>query len=425
MDKFIRGSDGVDISIGSVKTEQLRDHKHLSTDHQHDLEGLTVDFSHNHDLSYDLHDISVNHHKHSIAMGYVNYSTRVIEKNLSSHVQIVNGEPTTSENNPDISLLIHPDSIIRNQQANWDNKYNVESITAESQGGGELVIAGHTKTVETPDIIAKPSDTNFADNYRFFSISGDEHGYDSGKHEFIFANNTFTDASRSYVNGACDVTNDLPNTNNVTHADISPEGYPTHLTMLPCISIGIVQGSLGEGDFDYESYSYQNRIRYLENRLDKMDKQMNTTEINIIGNVDYIQEEINTPTTWEIPGRAIEYNDFNYKPYIFNYDDSGNIYYFDFTRTTFNNHLAGHHRVLHKGYWYDISGRPTPTPTALPVTDGIDSVAYGNGSADGISFSAAYKILEVEDKIKIARYYPEKQDHEYTDISWTFKNPER
>ena len=59
--------------------------------------------------------------------------------------------------------------------------------------------------------------------------------------------------------------------------------------MLPCISIGIVQGAEDEGDFDYDSYTYQTRIRFLENRLDRMDKQMNTTGINIIGGLEHIQ----------------------------------------------------------------------------------------------------------------------------------------
>ena len=146
IDKFIRGSDGVDISIGTLKTEQLRDHKHLSTNHQHDLQDITVDFSHNHDLSYNMHDMSINHHQHSIAMGYMNYSSEVISKNLESHVQI---DPNTLQavsgsNTSDISLLIHPDSIITNALKDG----NVESITSKDQGGGELTIAGHTKTNE-------------------------------------------------------------------------------------------------------------------------------------------------------------------------------------------------------------------------------------------------------------------------------------
>ena len=415
IDKFIRGSDGVDINIGTLKTEQLRDHKHLSTNHQHDLQDITVDFSHNHDLSYNMHDMSINHHQHSIAMGYMNYSSEVISKNLESHVQI---DPNTLQavsgsNTSDISLLIHPDSIITNALKDG----NVESITSRDQGGGELTIAGHTKTIETPnDIAAIPSDTNLSGNYKFISISNDEYGYDSGKHEFIFSNNTFTDASRSYVQGAYDVSNTLVESNS-TRDDISPEGYPTHLTMLPCISIGIVQGAEDEGDFDYDSYTYQTRIRFLENRLDRMDKQMNTTGINIIGGLEHIQKTINPPSRWEEPTRGNIYEAFNFSGFVFNNTDISNNFYFDFTRSSFDAELANHHRVLHSGVWYDISGSPT---RPYNLTD-IDKVAYDTN--DGSTYSGAYKVLDASNNVTIARYYQGKTD--YSDISWVFTNPRR
>ena len=411
MDKFIRGVDGVDISIGRVETEKLRDHKHISTDHQHDLENIVVDFSHNHDLSYDMHDMSINHHDHSIAMGYVNYSSVVIAKNLSSHVQIdpITNIASAGQNTSDISLLIHPDSIIRHsltdaQRASTD--YTVLSMTASDQGGGELTIAGHTKTVESPDILGIPSDTNMQGNYKFISISGDGFGYDTGKHEYTFPENTLTDASRSYVENACDIIGG--SYSNPTHDDIRDEGYPTHLVMLPCISIGIVQGSTDEGVFDYESYSYQNRIRYLENRLDKMDKLMNTTAINIIGPLTYIQKVTNAPSVWEEPTRGAIYESFNYTGFIFNYDDSGNKFYFDFTESTYNLNPP-HHRVLHKGVYYDISSSNPSSELDIDTWDDTTSN----------TFSDTYKVLSVDGDVTIQRYY------DTTDISWSFTNPKR
>tara|TARA_Y100000768_G_scaffold387688_1_gene379815 strand:+ start:3636 stop:7781 length:4146 start_codon:yes stop_codon:yes gene_type:complete len=428
MDKFIRGSDGIDISIGAVKTEQLRDHKHISTDHQHDLQNITVDFSHNHDLSYNMHDMSINHHQHSIAMGYMNYSSKVISKNLESHVEInpLTSEAVSGSNTSDISLLIHPDSIITNNLKDG----NVNSITSKDQGGGELIIARHTKKNEEildsegntiqEDIRAIASDTNLIGNYKFISISNDEYGYDSGRHEFIFSDNTFTDASRSYVQNAYDVSNRLVDGNS-TSDDISPEGYPTHQTLLPCISIGVVQGVEGEGDFDYDSYTYQTRIRYLENRLDRMDRQMNTTGINIIGGLEHIQTTVNGPAEWDVPTRGNIYESFNYTPYVFDNTHIGKSYYFDFRLTQFNASPANHHRVSVDGTLYDISGSPE-RPYA--ITD-IDTVAYGTPQHDGVSFSDIYRIITATDKITIARYYPDKDFYPENDISWTFINPEK
>jgi predicted acyltransferase (DUF342 family) len=427
MDKFIRGSDGVDISIGSVKTEQLRDHKHSSTDHRHDLKTIVVDFSHNHDLSYDMHDMSVNHHDHSIAMGYVNYSSAVIDKNLKSHVQI---DPDTQKvsagkNSSDISLLIHPDSIIRHNLNDAPDiastDYTVLSMTSRDQGGGELTIAGHTKTVEDT-IDAVPSDTNIEGNYKFISISNDEFGYTSGKHEYTFPENTLTDASRSYVQGAYDASNQLVSESSSTRHDISSEGYPTHLTLLPCISIGVVQGVEAEGEFDYESYSYQNRIRYLENRLDKMDKQMNTTGINIIGGVDYIQNVTNAPSVWEVPTRGINYDEFNYSDLVFNITDISINYFFDFTEKTWSAERAGHNLVYKSNLSYDISG-----PTITSDDETLTTPPEAELDDTDLVITGTYKVIAVDTNVKIARYYYGKLESEYSvnDISWTFINPQK
>ena len=194
--------------------------------------------------------------------------------------------------------------------------------------------------------------------------------------------------------------------------------------MLPCISIGTTEGGGDEADFDYDSYSYQTRIRYLENRLDAMDRKMNTTGINIIGPLAHIQETVNKPSTWEVATRSQNYGEFNYLPYIFHYDDSGNDFYFDFSKDTYEadgvvhgrEKLPLHHNVLHKGVWYDISAQ-----AGGPYL--IDNVANPTVNDTGVAYSGTYKVLSVGTDVKIAKYPSPLTD--WTDISWSFTNPGR